>query len=88
MKAVVKTVVLLVLLTLASGGCDKSSFQFGSEFQNSAEFKEATEKVGFGNAVILHQDKFGEGFWKGLNFQQWMDIYAVAKADSDLEKGR
>ena len=85
MKEIGKVVVSLVLgLILVTSGCEKETEK--ESFENSTTFKQAVEKIGFGESVVLYEKELGESFWNGLKFEQWLDIYQAAEKDSDLEK--
>ncbi len=77
-----KTVLAVAISTLmfAALGCNSPLSE------NSPEFRQTVARIGFGDAVVLYEDRMTDGFWGGLDFHQWIEIYKAAPQHSTLER--
>ena len=79
-----RPIVLVVIVVCLFGltACN----QYVGRFEKSPEFTSAVEKIGFGKAVILNEEKLTENFFSKLSCDQWMKIYNASTKDSPIEK--
>lgn len=80
MRALLIALVSSFLLVVAAG-CEIKR----PRIDESVEFKQVSERVGLGNAVMLYEKQLTDDFWNGLNFEQWRSIFKCAARKSELE---